>query len=93
MPLHLCSPRCPPTNKQQAISWPPCLCRGAAAVSLKVSAEEMERLLRRGAYALLDDTEAASFCEEDIDAILSSRSRKVANRYPLGRPKPLPGVE
>jgi len=83
----------------------------------KVNAAEMERLLRKGAYALLDDdeeewvtddeddgeggedggeggedmpppkkktkrkkkSEGQSFCEEDIDQILSNRSRKVEN--------------
>jgi hypothetical protein len=43
----------------------------------KVDAAEMELLLRRGAYAMMDDDEVTSFCEDDIDSILSSRSRKI----------------
>jgi hypothetical protein len=45
---------------------------------IKLSQEEMEKLLRQGAYAMLeddDDAEAAAFCEGDIDAILEERSR------------------
>jgi hypothetical protein len=45
---------------------------------LQVDAAEMERLLRQGAYAMMsDDKEVTAFCEEDIDSILSQRSRKV----------------
>ena len=41
----------------------------------------MERLLRQGAYALVEeDGENSAFCEEDIDQILSSRSRKVRSK-------------
>lgn len=44
---------------------------------VKLSQAEMEKLLRQGAYALMeeDDDEAAAFCEGDIDTILEERSR------------------
>ena len=46
---------------------------------IKLSQGEMEKLLRQGAYALLEDAdgdaEAAAFVEGDIDAILEQRSR------------------
>ena len=50
-----------------------------------VSAQEMEQLLRRGAYAMLgahgeEDDEGESFCEDDIDSILASRSRVVEEK-------------
>ena len=45
----------------------------------KMDSKEMEQLLRQGAYALMenDEAEVQAFCEEDIDSILNSRSRKV----------------
>jgi hypothetical protein len=49
-----------------------------------VSAAEMEQLLRKGAYALMagdeHESQVQAFCEEDIDQILSNRSRKVHSR-------------
>ena len=44
----------------------------------KVSATEMEQLLRQGAYALVDadhDKEIQAFYENDIDTILNERAR------------------
>ncbi len=42
-----------------------------------LSQSEMEKLLRQGAYALLEDDDEVSraFCEGDIDSILEERSR------------------
>ena len=58
----------------------------ASSSSSYVSAQEMEQLLRRGAYAMLggangeEDDEGESFCEDDIDSILASRSRVVEEK-------------
>lgn len=44
----------------------------------KPSQKEMEQLLRRGAYALIEDEndeETKQFCADDIDTILAKRSR------------------
>lgn len=45
----------------------------------KMTAKEMEQLLREGAYAVLleDDEEVKAFCEQDIDAILAQRTHTV----------------
>ena len=46
--------------------------------SEKLSREDMDMLLRQGAYALLDDeTEQQKFCEADIDDILRTRTTKI----------------
>jgi hypothetical protein len=46
-----------------------------------IDAKEMEMLLRKGAYAMLEDgdEEVTAFCEGDIDSILSSNTRKVVD--------------
>lgn len=46
-----------------------------------VGSEEMEMLLRKGAYAMIEDgdEEVTAFCEGDIDSILQQRTRKVVD--------------
>jgi hypothetical protein len=48
----------------------------------KLSAKEMEALIRKGAYSMLDDddSEADKFVETDIDTILSSSRRVVTQQ-------------
>jgi superfamily II DNA or RNA helicase/N-acetylglutamate synthase-like GNAT family acetyltransferase len=48
----------------------------------KLSTKEMEALIKKGAYSMLDedDTEANAFVETDIDTILASRSRMVTQK-------------
>ncbi len=45
----------------------------------KMTAKEMEQLLREGAYAVLleDDEEVKAFCEQDIEAILAQRTHTI----------------
>ncbi|KAJ3333445.1 choline dehydrogenase 7 [Blyttiomyces sp. JEL0837] len=46
----------------------------------KMQANEIEDLLKKGAYgAFMDDDSSKSFCEEDIDQILMNRTRKIVH--------------
>jgi hypothetical protein len=48
---------------------------GSANKSVELNRQEIEDLLKKGAYgAMLNDEESAKFCEEDIDQILERRT-------------------
>jgi hypothetical protein len=44
--------------------------------------QDLERLLRRGAYGILndDDTAAKEFCDANIDEILARQSRVIVHK-------------
>ena len=51
---------------------------GGAGGGLKLTKEEMDKLLKEGAYAMLEDDEnERKFCLEDVDEILQTRARVV----------------
>lgn len=51
----------------------------------KVESKELNSLLRKGVYAMMNgnDDDISKFCEEDIDQILEARTTKVT--YSLAR--------
>ena len=53
---------------------------GSTSGAVKLSKEEMDRLLREGAYAMLeDDANEKKFCSEDVDEILQTRTKTVTS--------------
>lgn len=46
----------------------------SSAAPSSLSKAEVENLLKKGAYCMLDDEESRAFCEADIDSILDSRT-------------------
>ncbi|KAI8883742.1 hypothetical protein K501DRAFT_86912 [Backusella circina FSU 941] len=51
---------------------------GSANKSTELNRQEIEDLLKKGAYgAMLNDEESAKFCEEDIDQILERRTKVI----------------